>query len=612
MWFDRYSGKKVVQLPDFIEPSRFICCDVFLMNGHSDLLDGDLLVDDGSGRLNSGSLFSSCEHDADKAVQDDLIFNALKEFERASSIGEHASFLLPEKLLTWLHLTELDRSILHVIERGHFHEIVRAPKLDLTYSEHLLPVGRVKRIPSSATRHLAAHSECWQKRSFTGIVPKTLLALESEDEYKIYENKVFARLLDHLEAYLYRRCREVECIEEALEKREKLDGSDIYWQARDAICGLWGEGFQHSGIEQEEADHGLNSLRTLRLLLKNIRGLKESRVYREIPPKDDVGFQVRMTNTLTHDQHYRHVARLWHKWSEGSKQGRIEPKLVFVQNQEISRAYFSYCHALIHRALKELGYDSDGGRATSDKFSGIKNRVDRGNLEIEFMGKRLTFVPIMGELHSSSVETNDRSPDRVILSPQFRSFDLFSNAQTASPSYFYTLEAMVSRISSWVATQSLFGSSNALEKSPSSVIELFKKNYSDYVHVARFDSRLVRPVGEILDEIDRDLGRLAKVDSSIKQFVKRFDEHATAKEELLRCPACGKKSRVEDYKERDSSGFEIASKTCDHEWRLDKDKSSANFLVVLPAREKNSTLDTDQRLQRYGRFSWRKEIRNIL
>ena len=169
MWLDRITGESLRVLPGEIESSRFIACSPIEINGHVILKQGGLLVDDGSGRLLYGdqeSVFKKQDVDPALIVQDDVIISALMEFRNATNEGKSRSFLLPEKLLTWLHLQPLDLSIQKVIVAGHLHEIARVPRMELIYNEHLLPVGRVKRIPSSATRHLAAHSECWQKRSF--------------------------------------------------------------------------------------------------------------------------------------------------------------------------------------------------------------------------------------------------------------------------------------------------------------------------------------------------------------------------------------------------------------------------------------------------------------
>ena len=159
MWFDRITSEVLSELPNIIESSRYIASDSVVVNGHTTLEAGDLLVDDGSGRflgLERDSVFFAGEVAPSQDVQVDVVISALMEFDNATKEGRDCSFLLPEKLLSWLHLTSLDEAILNVIERGHLHEIVRNPNMDIVYQERLLPIGRVKRIPALATRHLAA------------------------------------------------------------------------------------------------------------------------------------------------------------------------------------------------------------------------------------------------------------------------------------------------------------------------------------------------------------------------------------------------------------------------------------------------------------------------
>jgi len=613
MWLDRITGEKLKTLPDDIVPSRYIACDAFDINAHRILNPGELLVDDGSNRLLDGrreSKFYTAEHDQEAIVQHDVVIDALMEFQLAESEGRSRSFLLPEKLLSWLHLQPLDLSIHEVMRKGHFHEIDSSPKMDLVYQEHLLPVGRVKKIPSSATKYLAAHSECWQKRSFSGVIPKTLLALESEDEYNIYENRVFARLLDHLERYLLRRCNQVSLIEETIKESVKFEGSEVYWEAGRAIYLLWGEGFSASNDLDEEGIEGSATLKVLRLLLKQIRGLQQSRLYKAIPRNDEIGFRIRMTNALTHDQHYRHVARLWHQWSECSKSSKLDPEVIFDNNTDYSKAYILYVKALVFRALKELGYSKkDNGFDLSGKVS-IEVSDESYNLILKLGESTMKIVSVFGPLPDDITTQISKNKQVIVITPETSGFSLRESLQGASPLYFYTLEAMVTRLSTWIALQGAEVMTRKLEKLPNKVRDMMLQEYKDNFKVEKHTAILRWPLGEKLEHITHKL-KAFKQDASINQFVPQFEKYSSNMDALLICPLCGKATNFHNYAPRDTGCFEINGTECNHVWKIDKDDSSKRFFVVEPASVDNGQQSGMDKFKKFGRYKWVCELPNI-
>lgn len=612
MWFDRITGRKMAQLPEDIESSRYVATKTVLVNGHSEIGPGALLVDDGSGEfrgVEATSFFRRAEQSEDTLVEHDIVSNVLLEFEDDIKSGKKPSFLIPEVLLDRLHLQPFDTVIKETIERGHFHEISRSPMMELIYQEHLLPIGRVKRFSASAGRHLAAHSECWQKRSFSGVVPRSLLALESEDEYNIYENRVYARLLDHLDRYLQRRCREVSRIEEAIDEAASFEASDeLFYGLIHSVCSLWGEGFQANQVEADEAKQGQGTLQILRSLLREVRGLRSSELYRAVPKGDDIGSQIRMTNTLSHDQHYRHVARLWHLWLDYSSEGRVDPEVKFESNTHYAEAYFTYTEALVKRSLEELGgIESDnvfvmpGGRT-------VKISTGHYIINLELSGMKLSFVPVYDQLNSEV----KRGPlpaqqSTIALTPANMEFDLSSHEQAASPFYFYILEAMTSRISSWISLDAISVLDNEISKLPSAVTRLLSAKYSEYFTFKGTGARLRIPLGELLLSAIRHEFKSTSRDTSVSRFLISLDRYSAAMDGLLACPLCGSITGNGDFHPRDDGAFEASGSSCKHFWRIDKDKTSHRFFVAGPI-EDNGLSRTDISFTHYGRFSYQFEL----
>jgi len=480
--------------------------------------------------------------------------------------------------------------------------------MELVYQEHLLPIGRVKKFSASAGRHLAAHSECWQKRSFSGVVPRSLLALESEDEYNIYENRVYARLLDHLDRYLQRRCREVSRIEEAIDEAASFEASDeLFYGVTNSVCRLWGEGFKANQVVTDEAEQGQGTLQILRSMLREIRGLRGSRLYRAVPKGDDIGFQIRMTNTLSHDQHYRHVARLWHLWLEYSGGGRMDPGETFESNNHYAEAYFTYAEALVKRSLvelggleKEYGFLMPGGRT-------VKLSTDQYIINLELNGMKLSFVPVYDVLNT---EERPRSlPAQhliIVLTPASIDFNLVNHHQTASPFYFYLLEAMISRISAWMSLDAISVLGKEVQRLPKVAASLLTAEYSEQFIFKGTGARLRAPLGDLLPKIHRDF-KSRSGDTSVSKFLIALDKYSVEMDALLVCPICGSITESRDFHPRDEGAFEASGSSCGHFWRIDKDKSSHRFFLAGPV-EDNGSCRSDINFLHYGRFSYQFEL----
>ena len=611
MWFDRLTGREVAKLPETIESSRYVATESVFVNGHSRIDPGALLVDDGSGEFRGeqvSSFFRRTEQSDDTLIEHDIVSNVLLGFESDIESGKKPTFLIPEVLLDRLHLQPFDTVIQETLERGHFQEISRSPMMELVYQEHLLPIGRVKKFSASAGRHLAAHSECWQKRSFSGVVPRSLLALESEDEYNIYENRVYARLLDHLDRYLQRRCREVSRIEEAIDEAASFEASgELFYGVTNSVCRLWGEGFKANQVVTDEAENGQGTLQILRCLLREIRGLRSSKLYRAVPKGDDIGFQIRMTNTLSHDQHYRHVARLWHLWLECSGEGRVDPAEAFELNTRYAEAYFTYAEALVKRSLVELGGIEKENVFLMSGDRTLKLSTDQYIISLELHGNKISFVPVYDVLNTEEKYDSFLAQKTIIaLTPASMKFNLRSHEQTASPLYFYLLEAMTSRISAWISIDAVSVLDKELQRLPKAATNLLREKYSEHFILQGTAARLRAPLGDLLAKIHRDL-KSRSGDTSVSNFLVSLDAHSAEMDALLLCPMCGCITESRAFYPRDEGAFEASGSSCDHFWRIDKDKNSHRFLVVGPS-EDNGPRRIDISFIRYGRFSYQLEL----
>ena len=230
---DRFTNQQLTtnDLHGHIVPGRYMLLEDGLINGHSEKVAGDILCGDGSEKLTFGDRSFTCEEAISGDEQARVELTRLSITQITDSL-DLSSSLLPSPLIPGQLFTEegelndLETKLQNVLEKGHLHEISRRPRYDMRYDELVQPVSRAKRLASSSHRHLAAHSECWQRRTLTGIQPKKIMGLVSEDEFNLYENRVFSRLLDQLERFLNKRLKEIEELKNNFYAALELDGAE--------------------------------------------------------------------------------------------------------------------------------------------------------------------------------------------------------------------------------------------------------------------------------------------------------------------------------------------------------------------------------------------------
>jgi len=279
---------------------------------------------------------------------------------------------------------------------GHLEEICHHPRTHLKMETDRLPISRAQRISSHATEFLAAHTEDWEKRTFRNIRPKRVLCLIREDLLDIYENRVSARLIDHLLEYLQWRINEVQVLKRELQQADDFsqDIYQTYWRNRNRICSLWGEQFQ-AGTALKTAEE---TLKLLQRLQYKLRGLLDTELYLAIPRQASIGNTLKRTNILINDQHYRYVDRLWHAWTLWKRGHTQSPQELIEGYQKSFRGFEAFCLLLVSRAL--TGNKTANDRGLGFEFDNLLN------LESEIPNK---FNSIRGSI------TLEQRSDGVIL-----------------------------------------------------------------------------------------------------------------------------------------------------------------------------------------------------
>ena len=171
-----------------------------------------------------------------------------------------------------------------------------------------VPLAKARRLPIKAASYLASHTEDWERPLILSVLPKRILSEVRQDQIDIYENRVAARLVDHLVRYLDRRISVVrKWLKVFQDKEDYSNAVGGTYLRRQRISKLWGEAIDAN----ETRKRAQATLEELERLKYRLMGLMESPLYRDVPRRADVAPTLQTTNILANDQNYRRVAELW-------------------------------------------------------------------------------------------------------------------------------------------------------------------------------------------------------------------------------------------------------------------------------------------------------------
>lgn len=468
--FDLVTGCET-DLPREVDSGRYRILVDATLNDSIELKAGDILWAPGTGRcdlqVRKGDVAESHVFVGFSSEQDDdqdLVVRAVQavvdELDE-SGLTENLSPVMPGKLKEQAELTELDKRLAK--DMPHLFNIERAPRMSMRYDTELTPTSRARRLASGALVRLASHSDDWNRRDFKGVSPKRLLAEMSEDELHIYENVVYARLLDQLHVQLNQRVRNLRTLEarrtdaDAIANAEGLDH-----RLRHRLCALWGTAYS-TDAESNKACSDV--LAELTVLMKKIKRLQLGRLYQAIPNGVHVPQALRTTNVLLHDQNYKRLRPLWSMaHAVSGAQGRFGKLHVALADRRYQQ-FRSYVSLLIDIALSSSKLLSRGEAPAEHRFghwSLIRAESARGefllNLKADAVGVKcsLTFAPVWRGQGQWPLHGSER---QVVFchAPPSATEDSFQwgtgEDAVLNPLQFYSVERVKARIEAWLISR---------------------------------------------------------------------------------------------------------------------------------------------------------------
>jgi hypothetical protein len=559
---------------------------VALPSGLYALMDNNkqtTLFDDGSGKHQYKTEIIQFYQDERgqkdlKKVNDDealaIIFDAIEHIAvkfKDNSLNTF-SHLLPPEISQFIAPSELDLAIAKGFNDGVFQTINQHPRMSMRYDVELMATSRVKRYASNYQAHLVAHSECWQQRTFTGIIPKKLKGQISEDEIVIYENMVYARLIDNLLRYLAGAQARIAQILKVIEEFGQLDAQANVHHYVTQIATDWGRAFvQADAAALTQKSH--DQMNSVQHLCAKLIQMKNSSLYRAIPQNLQVAVALKSTNILIHDDNYSRLASIWNTWSKVSAKKRLNPNQLLDVKQHRQRIYTDYTQTILQQIFDDVRWSINPqmtSLAISDRLQILVTNTNQGIWDFSH-GNHSIFRVVVSAEPLLQTNLNDENTTTIIVVPQVSMANSPETVIELSPLNLHAKEALARLIVKSVWQWLLDGFNKPLpNKLPTLVEQVLSDNRSIYAPLNAEQTNV------ITKQTNKELVNLIELKNAIAYFVRR-------------CPYCGNVINEHSFITNDKGYFKgkCHDKSCHSIWTHDRNQSP--FFVL------NNTNDNDGR-----------------
>jgi len=232
---------------------------------------------------------------------------------------------------------------------GHLVNVFLKPRIHLLDIVEIQPIDTVARIGHEAIKHLASHSEHWESRKASGLVPARLLARTLTDDYGIYENVAAKCLIDNIHKFAKKMQKELRNLQIQLPTEEGMlslnSEDDSYYRAVKFLM----KGYSDDQILTVN-DCLLTQLANLDKILFDVARCKDSLLYKELLHCSIIRGQLKPTNIFMMDKEYKYVYKLWNL-PRSLDQAADEP-----ESPEVENEYALYCQTMVLFALNYYNF----------------------------------------------------------------------------------------------------------------------------------------------------------------------------------------------------------------------------------------------------------------
>ena len=281
--------------------------------------------------------------------------------------------------------------------------IFAQPFIHLKEQNIILPVEAVRVVNNDTLNHVASHSELWTDVSPRGIKPGRLLTRTYEDNYGIYENKVFCNVVDDILAYARSSIR---FLKELIYTNRTIEINLL--DRVNHLNYFLALGKLHIGYSRSfESYYAIaeRCLNRLQYIVNTISPRLKRPVYKNNKVRP-ANLKIRKTNILSMHKEYHQIYRLAKSFARHG----VNPVREVTEKDiaELEKSYFFFCQALCVFSVGHFNFACDEKKIFD--FS-------RTSLDFAFKGwtlklkKQTAVVPII------SIEVNKDRPYKVVLIP---------------------------------------------------------------------------------------------------------------------------------------------------------------------------------------------------
>ncbi|MCQ2752693.1 MAG: hypothetical protein MJ206_00300 [Bacilli bacterium] len=240
--------------------------------------------------------------------------------------------------------------------------IFTKPIIHLKEVDEIVPIEMVHKIGNDTMTYAGVHTELWDNFTALGVQPRKLLTQLCDNNYRIYENQIFAQTVDDVLHYLRCRLREIRNLlfvsgNFNINILEKLDHPNYYTAV----------GKLHSGYIRNFNDFytALPLNIDIAQILAEIQGYLKFNVYK-YNARRKKRLQLKLTNILKMQKNYHAIYLLAKKLNlMRPKKKQFAPQTL----QKFERAYFHYCIILLLFTLSHFDFNTTD--ATKVNFRGV-------------------------------------------------------------------------------------------------------------------------------------------------------------------------------------------------------------------------------------------------
>ena len=527
----------------------------------------------------------------------DAINVIASEMQAWLKLNAHANLpnpLIPSKILEKsANLNRLETMLDEVMETGHLFHIAFQPRMDIRYDEEVIPTSRAKKISTNAPRYLASHSETWENRTFFGVYPKKLLAKVSDDDVGIYENRVYAKLIDKLMNFLRIRIREIKEQEKNLAQAIDLENdSNYHYQLTQEICQLWAE-----VLSMDDTSKVLQNLRNTllenELLYERLKKLTTLGLYLKITQSQkSVSDKLHKTNILMHDQHYRHISRLWTELYNNNERHENLYETLDRQNK-LQISYNFYCLLILLRAFNSLNFiviESLEDKITLKNHNWrivitFNNQLAVWQVNNPFNETSLKVVGLANSISNDLLATI-ASNENIITCFLKQNENLDSTAKiiVANPFSLLVVEEMTKSLFKWLylPLYQNYGKVLDVGRLPQSVESCIK----EYMAFNKVDNTHLQVAKTLSDSEKQHLEEIAKKGNANK-FLQLIQNELDYLENVERCPICNENSLFQPRLSNRTFTAKCQNLACNIDFYLQSDTHGNRIFTLTHNNQQN-------------------------